>query len=123
MADIFDGYRLARAWDEMFAAPGKPRSPYDAWRFLVLGRSLERADMTARLLLARMPGPAEQSWPLLLHACGAYESFIRTHGWVAEPALVAEFLLRDRLFPRSALCTPPRSVTPRRSGPRSTRSG
>ena len=29
----------------------------DAWRFLVLGRSLERADMTARLLLARMPGP------------------------------------------------------------------
>ncbi len=27
----------------------------DAWRFLVLGRSLERVDMTARLLLARMP--------------------------------------------------------------------
>jgi uncharacterized alpha-E superfamily protein len=75
----------------------------DAWRFLVLGRSLERADMTARLLLARMPGPPEQSWPLLLRACGAYESFIRTHGWAAEPALVAEFLLRDRLFPRSVL--------------------
>ena len=55
----------------------------DAWRFLVLGRSLERVDMTARLLLARMPGPAEESWPLLLHACGAYESFIRTHGWPA----------------------------------------
>ena len=75
----------------------------DTWRFLVLGRSLERADMTARLLLARMPGPPEESGPLLLHACGAYESFIRTHGWVAEPAVVAEFLLRDRLFPRSVL--------------------
>lgn len=75
----------------------------DAWRFLVLGRSLERADMTARLLLARMPGPPEQGWPLLLRACGAYESFIRTHGGAAEPALVAEFLLRDRLFPRSVL--------------------
>ncbi len=75
----------------------------DAWRFLVLGRSLERADMTARLLLARMPGPPEQSWPLLLRACGAYESFIRTHGGAAEPAVVAEFLLRDRLFPRSVL--------------------
>jgi uncharacterized alpha-E superfamily protein len=74
----------------------------DAWRFLVLGRSLERADMTARLLLAR--GPAQDlDWPLLLHACGAYESFIRTHGWTAEPARVAEFLLLDRLFPRSAL--------------------
>jgi uncharacterized alpha-E superfamily protein len=75
----------------------------DAWRFLVLGRSLERADMTARLLLARMPGPAETGWTLLLHACGAYESFIRTHGWTAEPSRVAEFLLLDRLFPRSVL--------------------
>ena len=28
MADIFDGYRLADAWDEMFAAPGVPRLPY-----------------------------------------------------------------------------------------------
>jgi uncharacterized alpha-E superfamily protein len=75
----------------------------DAWRFLVLGRSLERADMTARLLLARIPGPDEQGWHLLLHACGAHESFIRTHGWVAEPSRVAEFLLLDRLFPRSVL--------------------
>ena len=29
VADIFDGYRLAEAWDEMFAAPGKPRACYD----------------------------------------------------------------------------------------------
>src|SRR6266567_4685923 len=69
----------------------------DAWRFLVLGRSLERADMTARLLLARMPGPLEQSWPLLLRACGAYESFMRTHGWAAEPARRSVGQLRTRL--------------------------
>jgi uncharacterized alpha-E superfamily protein len=43
------------------------------------------------------------AWALLLHACGAYESFIRTHGWAAEPARVADFLLLDRLFPRSVL--------------------
>jgi uncharacterized circularly permuted ATP-grasp superfamily protein len=30
VADIFDDYRLADAWDEMFAAPGEPRPPYDA---------------------------------------------------------------------------------------------
>ena len=30
VADIFDGYRLAEAWDEMFAAPGEPRPAYDA---------------------------------------------------------------------------------------------
>ena len=75
----------------------------DAWRFLVLGRSLERADMTARLLLARMAAPDDLGWPVLLRACGAHESFIRTHGWAAEDARVAEFLLLDRLFPRSVV--------------------
>ena len=30
MADIFDGYQLAQAWDEMFERPGVPRAPYDA---------------------------------------------------------------------------------------------
>jgi uncharacterized alpha-E superfamily protein len=75
----------------------------DAWRFLVLGRSLERADMTARLLLARMSAPDDLGWPVLLRACGAHESFIRTHGWAAEPSSVAEFLLLDRLFPRSVV--------------------
>ena len=77
----------------------------DAWRFLLLGRSLERADMTARLLLARMSAPQELGWPVLLRACGAYESFIRTHGGATEAARVAEFLLLDRLFPRSVLCS------------------
>ena len=30
MADIFDGYLLAEAWDEMFAAPGRPRVHYES---------------------------------------------------------------------------------------------
>jgi uncharacterized alpha-E superfamily protein len=76
----------------------------DAWRFLVLGQSLERADMTARLLLARLAAaPTEAGWPMLLRACGAYESFIRTRSWTGDPAAVAEFLVLDRLFPRSVL--------------------
>lgn len=75
----------------------------DAWRFLILGRSLERADMTARLLLARMAAPDDLGWPALLRACGAHESFIRTHGWATEPEQVVEFLLLDRLFPRSVV--------------------
>jgi uncharacterized alpha-E superfamily protein len=92
----------------------------DAWRFLVLGRSLERADMTARLLLARMSAPDDLGWPVLLRACGAHESFIRTHGWAAEPARVAEFLLLDRLFPRSvvhALATAEECLTALSPGP------
>ena len=30
MADIFDSYQLAEAWDEMFERPGVPRPPYQA---------------------------------------------------------------------------------------------
>ena len=49
----------------------------DGWRFLVLGRSLERVDMTARLLLgARAGAAARAGWPTLLRACGADEAFI-----------------------------------------------
>jgi len=73
----------------------------DAWRFLVLGRALERADMTARLLQARLWLPDELGWPVMLRACGAYESFIRTRAWANSPSRADEFLLLDRLFPRS----------------------
>jgi len=77
----------------------------DAWRFLLLGRSVERVDMTARMLLARMPDtPAELGWQMLLHACGAYESFLRSRSWTGgESQRVADFLILDRLFPRSVL--------------------
>ena len=78
----------------------------DAWRFLVLGRSLERVDMTARLLQARMPDTSyDVGWPMLLRACGAYESFIRSHGWAVGQSEATEFLILDRLFPRSVLHT------------------
>src|SRR5580658_10668597 len=30
VADIFDSYQLAAAWDEMFEAPGRPRPAYHA---------------------------------------------------------------------------------------------
>jgi uncharacterized alpha-E superfamily protein len=92
----------------------------DGWRFLVLGRNLERVDMTARLLtiqvvtgdqgLAGGSGPypsgasyQNSQWTTVLRACGADESFLRTHGGEVQPQRVAEFLLLDRLFPRSAL--------------------
>jgi uncharacterized alpha-E superfamily protein len=76
----------------------------DGWRFLVLGRSLERVDMTARLLSIQSvaEGITEQ-WRTVLRACGADESFLRTHGGEVVPQRVTEFLLLDRLFPRSAL--------------------
>jgi uncharacterized alpha-E superfamily protein len=76
----------------------------DGWHFLVLGRSLERADMTSRLLSIQALTPEHApEWRTVLRACGADESFLRTHGGHVVPQRVAEFLLLDRLFPRSAL--------------------
>jgi uncharacterized alpha-E superfamily protein len=74
----------------------------DAWRFLVLGRSIERVDMLARLLnTAIRDGEDEVDWVILLRSCSAHEAFLRTYRREPEPALAAEFLLLDRLFPRS----------------------
>ena len=57
MADIFDGYRLADAWDEMFAAPGKPRAAYDALVSVLQpmdpGELRFRADQLARVFTDR----------------------------------------------------------------------
>jgi uncharacterized circularly permuted ATP-grasp superfamily protein len=57
MADVFDAYAMAQAWDEMFAAPGEPRSPYRAL-FAALqplsGSDLRlRADQLARVFTDR----------------------------------------------------------------------
>ena len=75
----------------------------DAWRFLVLGRSIERADMTARLVATSTISGTVPSWTTLLRSCGAHESYVRTYRGVASDERAAEFLLLDRLFPRSVL--------------------
>jgi uncharacterized alpha-E superfamily protein len=76
----------------------------DAWRFLVLGRSLERVDMLARLLSTAAAGATGPDWVVLLRSCSAHEAFLRTYRREPEPTLAAEFLLLDRLFPRSVFC-------------------
>jgi uncharacterized alpha-E superfamily protein len=70
--------------------------------FLVLGRSVERVDMTARLLSARLSSTgSHDEWISTLRACSAHEAYLRTYQRGVEPQLVLEFLLLDRLFPRS----------------------
>ena len=76
----------------------------DGWQFLMLGRSIERIDMTARLLTARLVGADHApDWLALLRACGAMEAFLRSARQGHQPNEVAAFLLLDRLFPRSIL--------------------
>lgn len=78
----------------------------EGWQFLVLGRCIERADMTSRLVataaLAAGTGTGNP-WSSSLRACGAYEAFLRTYKGMESERGAAEFLLLDRLFPRSVV--------------------
>lgn len=83
----------------------------EAWHFSRLGRMLERADKTMRLLDVKyfilLPSVAyvgtafdELQWAALLKSASGFEMYRRLYGRIA-PDSVVEFLLLDRDFPRS----------------------
>jgi uncharacterized alpha-E superfamily protein len=76
------------------------------WLFFTLGRCIERTDVVARQL-ASIPFDAipESSLVVLLRACGGYEPYLRLSQGIVDPGRVLDFLLRDRLFPRSAFAS------------------
>jgi uncharacterized alpha-E superfamily protein len=84
------------------------------WNFLSLGRLIERADQTTRLLDIKyhllLPRIADvgsaldvSQWHALLRAAAGYHAYRRTHASALTPRSVAGFLLFDASFPRSAL--------------------
>ena len=74
----------------------------EAWRFLSLGRGLERVDMTCRLLSSRWSeATGSAGWVTTLRCCSGHEAYLRTYRRAVDTSLAAEFLLLDRLFPRS----------------------
>ncbi|GAA4783927.1 alpha-E domain-containing protein [Microbacterium gilvum] len=78
----------------------------EAWQFFALGRAIERADMTARLLATRALTEASgPSWTTILRSCGGYEPYLRTYRGMPSAVNAAEFLLLDRLFPRSVIAS------------------
>lgn len=73
----------------------------EAYQFLTLGSSLERIDMTARLLAVQH----DRGWPetgpaATLRATAAYSAYLR-RGAAADGDGVREFLVLDPSFPRS----------------------
>ena len=86
------------------------------WFFYQLGRYLERADQTTRLLDMKyhvlLPDPRDLGspvdagqWNVLLRSAAGYHAFRRIHATGLTPAQVAGFLLLNRRFPRSVyLC-------------------
>jgi uncharacterized alpha-E superfamily protein len=86
------------------------------WHFYQMGRSIERADQTTRLLdmkyhvllprTADIGSPIDVSqWNVLLRSAAGYHAYCRLHPGGVTPAQVAGFLLLNRRFPRSVyLC-------------------
>ena len=83
-----------------------------AWHFYMIGRSLERADQTTRLLDTRFHSLAPQfaandadldagHWNALLRAAAGYHAYRREHPNGYVPMEVAGFLLANTAFPRS----------------------
>ncbi|MFT3876979.1 MAG: alpha-E domain-containing protein [Propioniciclava sp.] len=75
----------------------------EAWDFLVLGRYLERADMTARILNAGTLPIGGLSWQSVLSSCGGTQGFMRSSQGVFTDEAVATFLVLNRQFPRSVM--------------------
>ena len=76
------------------------------WLFFTLGRCLERTDVVARqLATVAFDEVYESGLVMLLRSCGGYEPYLRLSQGVLEPGRVLDFLLRDRLFPRSAFAS------------------
>lgn len=87
-----------------------------SWHFNQIGRMLERADQTTRLLDIKyhLLLPTDQTvgsavdisqWNALLRSVAGYHAFRREHPRGMSPEAVAGFLLFNTIFPRSfAIC-------------------
>ncbi|MDO5534905.1 MAG: alpha-E domain-containing protein [Propionibacteriaceae bacterium] len=75
----------------------------DAWDFLVLGRYLERADMTARMINTGTLPIGSLSWQAVLSSCGGNQAYMRSASGLFSDKAVATFLVLNREFPRSVL--------------------
>ncbi len=86
------------------------------WYFYQIGRYLERADQTTRLLDIKyhklLPRPSDVGspldigqWTALLRSASGYHAYLRLHAGQVTPGSVVGFLLLDQQFPRSVhLC-------------------
>ena len=81
----------------------------DGWRFMRLGRFIERAQVSAALLLAHLAAgttnkeESEDDWVSLLRAYRAFDAYNRRYSVEVHPDRVLELLVVDPMLPNS-LC-------------------
>ena len=79
----------------------------EGWRFMQIGRFIERAQLLVALLLAqiatgRAPDTApEAGWTTLLRAWQAFDAYKRSHSVEVRPDRVLDLLVADPLLPGS----------------------
>jgi len=80
----------------------------ESWRFIQLGRYIERAQLVSRLLdlhFDAVPGarpmPQYGDWIVLLKSCTAFEAYCKVYTANIQRDRIAEFLLFDAEFPHS----------------------
>jgi uncharacterized alpha-E superfamily protein len=79
----------------------------EGWYFIQLGRHIERAQLTSRLLglhfrdLPGVPAPKYFDWLVLLKFCTAFEPYSRAYTAAIRPNKIAQFLMFDEEFPHS----------------------
>ena len=85
----------------------------EGWWFAQVGKFIERADKTSRILDLRFhtlpekgaPPAGSQTdaleWSAILRSCSAWDAYKSIHGAEVSPRLVADFLLLNEDFPRS----------------------
>jgi uncharacterized alpha-E superfamily protein len=85
----------------------------EGWWFAQVGKFIERADKTSRILDLRYKSLPEKGapktvnqtealeWSAILRSCSAWDSYKTIHGAEVNPRLVADFLLLSEDFPRS----------------------
>ncbi len=109
LAEILRGIRLGC---HMFQGiSDSTMSHNEPWQFLRLGRQLERADKTSRILDVKyfmlLPSPDsigtpydDIHWSAVLKSVSGFEMYRKKHGHIT-PRSIVEFLVLDRDFPRA----------------------
>ena len=75
----------------------------DEYRFLTVGRLLERAEMICRMIDVNRSHDDTATWMSVLRSVSGFHAFIRGHGPLAPASDVVAFLLLEPSFPFSVL--------------------
>ncbi|MFQ3671085.1 MAG: alpha-E domain-containing protein [Verrucomicrobiia bacterium] len=112
-SDPYGFYKQIRDGSHLFQGLTDSVYPHDeGWEFIQLGRHIERADKTSRILDVKyhilLPSVRDVGgavdvvqWSAILRSCSAQEAYHHVYVNSVEPWKVAEFLILSEHFPRS----------------------